>query len=105
MSEAIKKLQKGAEIIAGGNLDHCIDIHTGDELERLAKSFNIMGEKLKGFYTVLEDKVKERTRELRERIDELERFRKATIQKEFRVKELKDEIQDLKSKIQELEKR
>jgi len=45
---AIKKLQNGTEIIAGGNLDHRIDIHTGDEIEQLAKSFNIMGKKLKG---------------------------------------------------------
>jgi nitrate/nitrite-specific signal transduction histidine kinase len=55
---SIKKLQNGAEIIAGGNLDHRIDIHTGDEIEQLAKSFNIMGEKLKGFYTALEDNVR-----------------------------------------------
>ena len=100
----IKKLQKGVETIAGGNLDYRIDIHSGDEFEQLAEKFNFMGEKLKGFYIVLENKVKERTKELQERIDELERFRKATIQREFRVKELKDEIQYLKSRIEELEK-
>ena len=102
--QTIKKLQKGAEIIAGGNLDHRIDIHTGDELEQLAKMFNIMGERLKGYYAALEDKMKERTKDLHERIDALERFRKVTIEREFRMKELKDEIQYLKSKIQELAK-
>lgn len=100
----IKKLQKGAEIIAGGNLDYRIDIHSGDELGQLAEKFNSMGEKLKVYYAVLEDKVKERTRELQERVDELERFGKATIQREFRMKELKEEIQNLKLKIEELEK-
>lgn len=42
--------------------------------------------------------------ELKKRVDELERFRKATVQREFRMKELKDEIQYLRLKIQELEK-
>ncbi|MBI3809249.1 MAG: hypothetical protein HY284_02165 [Nitrospirae bacterium] len=33
---------------------------------------------------------------LKERVDELERFRNATVQREFRIKELKDEIERLK---------
>ncbi|MBI5410538.1 MAG: PAS domain S-box protein [Nitrospirae bacterium] len=37
-------------------------------------------------------------RELQERVDELERFRKATVQREFRIKELKDEIERLKKR-------
>ncbi len=37
-------------------------------------------------------------RELQGRVDELERFRKATIQREFRIKELKDEIERLRGK-------
>ena len=49
-------------------------------------------------YAELEYKVKERTEELQKRIEELERFRKATIEREFRVKELRDEIERLKSK-------
>jgi len=46
----------------------------------------------------LERKVAEKTRELRERIDALERFHDATIEREFRVKELRDEIERLKSR-------
>jgi len=47
----------------------------------------------------LEDKVKvsERTKELQVRINELERFHKATVEREFRMKELRDEIERLKS--------
>ncbi|TAJ32107.1 MAG: PAS domain S-box protein [Nitrospirae bacterium] len=37
-----------------------------------------------------------RARELQERVDELERFHKATVQREFRIKELKAEIERLK---------
>lgn len=38
-------------------------------------------------------------RELQERVDELERFRKATVQREFRMKELKDEIERLRGTV------
>jgi PAS domain S-box-containing protein len=44
----------------------------------------------------LEQKVAEKTKELKERIVELERFHDATIQREFRIKELRDEIDRLK---------
>jgi len=47
-------------------------------------------------YAESEDKVRERTKELQERLDELERFRKATVEREFRMKELRDEIDRLK---------
>jgi PAS domain S-box-containing protein len=45
----------------------------------------------------LENEVKSKTQELRERIRELERFHQATIDREFRIKELRDEIERLKS--------
>lgn len=44
----------------------------------------------------LEVEVEEKTQELRERIAELERFQEATIEREFRIKELRDEIERLK---------
>jgi PAS domain S-box-containing protein len=46
----------------------------------------------------LEVEVEEKTQELRQRIAELERFQEATIEREFRIKELRDEIKLLKSK-------
>jgi len=45
----------------------------------------------------LEVEVEEKTQELRQRIAELERFQEATIEREFRIKELRDEIEKLKS--------
>ena len=47
----------------------------------------------------LEKKVEEKTRELRDRIDELERFHEATINRELRMKELREELNALKLKI------
>lgn len=51
---------------------------------------------LKELQESLEKKVKQRTKELQERIDELERFRKLTEGRELRMVELKEEIERLK---------
>lgn len=46
----------------------------------------------------LETQVEEKTIQLQERITELERFRDATVEREFRMKELRDELEQLKMK-------
>lgn len=102
ITRPIKELEKGVSAIGGGNLDYRLDIHTGDEIEQLVDGFNAMSKRLKGFYEVLEDKVRERTKELEERIDELERFRKATIQREFRIKELRDRVKELEEELKKV---
>ena len=53
-------------------------------------------EELQKLKDKLEIKVAEQTKELRKRINELERFRDATVNREFRMKELRDEIERLK---------
>lgn len=58
-------LHDGVERIGKGDLDHKIEIQTGDELEALANGFNRMSSSLKGFYYNLEEKIKERTTALR----------------------------------------
>ena len=45
--QPIQALQLGASRIAAGELDHNIDVATGDELETLADEFNEMTEKLR----------------------------------------------------------
>jgi predicted nucleic acid-binding Zn-ribbon protein len=47
----------------------------------------------------LEIEVKQKTKELQERVNELERFHKATIDRELRMKELRDEIKRLKGEM------
>jgi PAS domain S-box-containing protein len=54
-------------------------------------------EELRRLKDNLQQEVDEKTRELHERIAELERFQNATIEREFRIKELRDEIARLKS--------
>jgi K+-sensing histidine kinase KdpD len=50
----------------------------------------------------LEAERRQRAEELALRVEELERFQKATVQREFRIKELRDEIGRLKSEIASL---
>ena len=73
--------------------------------ELVGRAFNIMGEKLKEFYSGLEEKVGERTKELQQRLDELERFREATVHREFRIKELRDKIAELEKELEEIKEK
>ncbi|HNE10395.1 MAG TPA: adenylate/guanylate cyclase domain-containing protein, partial [Leptospiraceae bacterium] len=57
-------LEKGAQIIAAGNLDHIIPVKTNDEVGLLSKRFNEMSLNLKKSYDELEEKVIERTADL-----------------------------------------
>ena len=72
----IQELYRGAEVIGRGNLDHRLNIKTGDEIEELAQGFNRMAGELKGLYTNLENKVKERTSQLAEANEALARTNK-----------------------------
>ena len=66
MVAPIRILQEGAARIGAGTLDQPIELHTGDEIEALAGSFNRMTASLKESYEGLEHKVEARTRELGE---------------------------------------
>lgn len=54
---------------------------------------------IKALQENLEKKVHQRTEELRERVDELEEFRKATIGREMRIIELKEKIKELENQL------
>ncbi len=58
----LEALRQGASRIGAGELDHRIDIRTGDELEGLATEFNLMTTKLRESYAI------------NERISQLKRF-------------------------------
>jgi len=59
-------------------------------------------EELKNLNKVLEEKIAEKTSELQGRVTELERFYKATIDREFRIKELNDHIVSLEKELKEI---
>ena len=70
MVRPIRTLDEGAQRIGAGELDQRIEIHTGDELEALADRFNRMTVQLRESYAGLERKVEERTRELKNSLEQ-----------------------------------
>jgi signal transduction histidine kinase len=66
----IRAMQEGAQRIGGGDLGHRISIKTGDELEALANQFNKSAEALQESYETLEQRVEDRTTELRESLEQ-----------------------------------
>jgi signal transduction histidine kinase len=60
----VRQLEEGAKLIAQGNLEHKLEIHTGDEIESLATQFDRMAVALRVSYQGLEEKIAARTREI-----------------------------------------
>lgn len=67
----ITALRTGARRLGAGDFGHRIEVKTSDELEELAGQFNSMAGQLAETYSDLEGKVKERTRDLAQSINEL----------------------------------
>jgi signal transduction histidine kinase len=64
ITRPIQKLHSGVKIIRSGNLNHQVEVSTGDEIQSLADEFNRMATELQASHSTLEDKVDQRTREL-----------------------------------------
>lgn len=62
-------------------------------------------EELKKLKEQLEIEVQEKTGELQQRVAELEEYQKATINREYRINELKEEIKKLKQEIKEFKEK
>ncbi len=76
ISKPINILHHGSERIGRGELGYRLDINTGDEIQQLADGFNRMSERLETSYATLEQKVAERTENLKKEIAERERAQK-----------------------------
>jgi len=72
MVTPIRALQAGAARIGAGALGHRLEIRTGDELQALAEEFNRMATRLEESHAGLEQKVRERTRDLRQALAQLD---------------------------------
>ncbi|WP_333471847.1 histidine kinase dimerization/phospho-acceptor domain-containing protein, partial [Microcoleus sp. herbarium12] len=66
IAKPIRRLNEASEAIASGDLDRTVEINDIKELSGLARSFNQMAAQLKTSFTVLEDRVTERTLELQD---------------------------------------
>ena len=78
----VQRLRHEASRIAGGDLSQPLAVHTGDEIEELADEFDEMRIQLRQHIDTLEDKVEERTRELRDNQAEKDRVMEQLIQAE-----------------------
>src|SRR5258708_36005164 len=66
----IRAMQEGAQRVGGGDLGHRLSIKTGDDLEALADQFNRSTEALQESHETLEQRVEDRTAELRETLEQ-----------------------------------
>jgi len=57
-------LRDGARLIGHGDLKYRLRIHTGDEIEELARAFNNMADQLQTSYSGLEERIHQKTEEL-----------------------------------------
>ena len=75
----IRELHQGVKLIGSGNLDHRVNIDTGDEIEWLGGEFNKMAGELKLSYATLEQKVKDKTGELEKTNSHLEEANRSLV--------------------------
>ena len=68
----LKTINDYAHKVSEGDFDHIIHITSGDELQVLGETLNIMTIRLKGLYTNLENIIKEQTKELTDELKQLE---------------------------------
>ena len=109
-----KPLKNLVDVVKGirvsGDLSGTVAISSKDEIGELASEFNEMAKKLREFYGVLEQRVKERTveaeeakkkleilnQELQKKLEEFERMNKLMVGRELKMAEMKKEIVQLK---------
>ncbi len=85
----IVRLNRASQAMAAGNLGQVVDVSNIQELNTLAQSFNYMAGQLREFFTALEnskaeleDRVEERTTELKTTLSELQRTQAQVLQSE-----------------------
>jgi len=123
----LEEFQKGVKGISGGDLKNRINIQTGDEIESLSKEFNLMIERLqktkkdlekaKTILEVkvrtrtkqlqelnkdLENKVEERTKELIKKLEKLGEYQQLNTGRDLKVAELNRKIKKLEERIEKL---
>jgi|GEM_PF-5716112 len=98
-SRPILLLNDAALRMSKGNLDEKIDVSTDDEIGQLADSFEEMRKNLSKLRDDLELRVRQRTADLNSKVEELEKFKSVTVNRELRMLELKEELDRLKEKV------
>ncbi|MBN1792243.1 HAMP domain-containing protein [Candidatus Woesearchaeota archaeon] len=106
LTKPITKLRNAAVEIGKGNFESHIDIKTEDEIGELANTFNSMVEALNAsrkaleeYNKNLEEKVHDRTSELKKKSEEQEKLNAIVVGRELKMVELKKKIAELEKKL------
>ncbi len=84
-------LQRGAEIVGGGDLAFRLPVEADDEIGQLARKFNEMADRLAESHATLEQRVAERTRELSAANRELQAYHQVQQQLLARIISVQEE--------------
>ena len=96
ITRRLKSISTATTMMAKGNIKQSLEIKGHDELTQVAGNFNAMASDLAGMYDDLEKKVKERTHELKEANEELQRVKTDLEEKvNERTKDLEEKISEL----------
>ncbi len=105
ISKPVTELTDAVKDVSRGNFSRRIRVHSGDEIQELADSFNIMTralksskKKLEHFNKTLKAQVAKRTSDLQQKVTELEHFNKLSVGRELKMIELKKRIKELEGK-------
>ncbi|MFC1645116.1 ATP-binding protein [Patescibacteria group bacterium] len=79
ITNPIEELEKGVEIVAGGNLEYKVGMTGDNEISRLSRKFDDMNEIIYKFKGAIEEKVDVQTLDIRKKRDRLERQQKAIL--------------------------
>lgn len=82
IADPVRELTTAADGIAGGNLAHRVHLGRNDELGRLAGAFNVMAAEVEAARNQLEEKVRERTAELHQALEQLRNTQDALVRRE-----------------------
>ncbi len=104
--DSIKQILSGLEKIGGGELDYRVKTKRHDEIGDLFSGLNLMAEKLKDRTEALNaerqglaEKVTQKTKELQEKINDLEKINRLTVDRELKMIELKKELKEYREKL------
>lgn len=99
IARPLRELTSVVRAMRGKEFKKRVVVRGSDEVATLAESFNVMSEEIEESYTNLEKKVKERTKDLvtaqdalKDKINDLERFNKLTVDRELKMVELKEQL-------------
>lgn len=95
----IKILHEATEVIARGNLGYRVEIKTGDEIEQLGNAFNEMAGKLQESYAGLEEKVREKTKDLVVKIEDLGKANKSRAATERAMLNILEDARELEEEL------